>query len=304
MYAANYTYIIRRAAVFFALCFFSITLSACDPDWPKCDSDAHCAANKKDNPTKKKMFCVNNKCQQCKEPSHCGDAKFWKCEENTCRKKTCADVTCPAKKECRNDDTLECVWICENDGDKNCKGDPCKICKDHQCVAKPAKCNKDLDCPGKLTVCSSPGKCEAACVPGCSPDKPNPCPAGQKCNAGKCEQASCNMSTVYFDLNKANIRSSERDKIRANAECAKKMTGKKVLFTGHADERGTVEFNIHLSKRRAKSASSYLKNLGLSSSRVCIVPKGKSDPARPNASTESEHQENRRVVFTFVDSCP
>jgi peptidoglycan-associated lipoprotein len=82
------------------------------------------------------------------------------------------------------------------------------------------------------------------------------------------------------------------------------MSAKRILIEGHCDERGTRDFNIQLGRRRANTTRDYILRLGIESKRICTVSKGKEEPVVSNASSEDEHQRNRRGVFRFVDSCP
>ncbi len=279
----------------------ALLMSGCpEPSWPKCENDKHCRADKPDNKTGKSYFCINGMCRECRTVQDCPNPERQKCENNTCVDKTCADITCPENKRC-NETTLQCEWICENDGDTPCDGDSCKVCKNHQCVPIPPKCTKNADCPGQ-TICQNPGECTARCVPGCAADKP--CPEGQECVAGRCQEKSCTPQKIYFDYNKWFIRSDARDTLRENMSCFQKMSGKKILIEGHCDERGTREYNLQLGRRRARATKDFLVKLGIPSSRICTVSKGEEEPEVPNATTEEEHQKNRRAVFKFVDSCP
>lgn len=68
-----------------------------------------------------------------------------------------------------------------------------------------------------------------------------------------------------------------------------------VTIEGHADERGTTEYNLALGDRRANAAKDYLVALGISSERVLTISYGKERPANP-ASNPQAWQENRRAV--------
>lgn len=274
---------------------------ACNP-WPKCETDEHCRADKSDNPSKQKFYCVNNKCQQCRTAMDCGDPSRQKCEGYRCVQKTCADVVCPSPKRC-DPNTLSCGFICNADGENPCDGDPCKVCKSHVCVAKPPVCTKDTDCTDPKKICKNPGTCQAECVPGCSPTKNN-CGADEKCENGTCIKVSCTPSKIYFDLDKSYIRGDAKSALRSNLDCFNKRKNMKILIEGHCDERGTRDYNIQLGKRRARSTKKFVQQLGIDAGRLCTVSKGKEEPEVANASTEEDHQKNRRAVFKFVESCP
>lgn len=296
MYAENMVNLVRRTSLLCALVLCTFVLSACPPSWPKCRCDDDCKASKEGNSAKKQFFCVNGACAQCRTAKDCSERQ--KCEGYRCVEKTCSDIVCAGGKRC-NPNTLSCEYICNSDGENPCDGDRCKVCKNHQCVPKQPACQTSNDCPGKQ-ICTGSG-CDAKCEAGCDAIK---CKAPNVCRNNVCSPPACDLKLVYFDFNRANIRSDAKDVLKSNAECANKRSSQKILIEGHCDERGTTEFNIQLGKRRARSTKKYLSGLGVDSSRICTVSKGKEDPVVPNASTDEGHQKNRRAVFRFVDSCP
>lgn len=298
MHSARLAFLFRRVSLLVAFVGFAMVLSACPCKWPKCGSDSHCKAGKGNN--SKDYFCVNGLCIQCKDNGNC--AANEKCVNNACVAKTCDDITCKGGKRC-NPSTLACEWICQNDGDSPCDGNRCNVCKNHQCVPKPPKCTKSADCPAGQICKNASDSCNAVCEGGCDASKP--CPKGKKCMNNQCVEDTCSMSPIYFNFNKYFIRSDAKSGLRSNVECAKKMIakGKKVMIEGHCDERGTREYNIWLGRRRAKSTKRFLGSLGVAKGSLCTVSKGKEDPAVSNASSESDHQRNRRALFKIVDSC-
>ena len=66
---------------------------------------------------------------------------------------------------------------------------------------------------------------------------------------------------------------------------------------GHADEKGTREYNLALSERRAKSIEDYLALQGVARNRVEVIGFGEEKPANPGSTSEA-HQENRRVELS------
>jgi len=102
---------------------------------------------------------------------------------------------------------------------------------------------------------------------------------------------------VFFDYDKYAIRSDAVPALEKDAELLKstyKDSG--VLIEGHCDERGTVEYNLELGKRRAQAVKDYLVDLGIEESRIRIVSYGKERPF----CTESEPscwKQNRRGHF-------
>jgi peptidoglycan-associated lipoprotein len=80
----------------------------------------------------------------------------------------------------------------------------------------------------------------------------------------------------------------------------KKRTTSKVLIEGHADSRGTNEYNLALGERRADVVRDYLVSLGVAADRVSIVSKGEEQPFCTEE-TESCWQQNRRGHFIVTE---
>ena len=72
----------------------------------------------------------------------------------------------------------------------------------------------------------------------------------------------------------------------------------KVLVEGHADERGTPEYNIALGERRAKSVVTYLENMGVSADQISVVSYGEEKPMLKDRSEEA-FAKNRRAVLVY-----
>jgi peptidoglycan-associated lipoprotein len=104
------------------------------------------------------------------------------------------------------------------------------------------------------------------------------------------------LSTVYFDYNRANIRSDAQASLKQNAAYLKNNKGLEILIEGYCDERGTIEYNMALGQRRAAAARDYLAKLGISSGRISTISYGKENPADPR-STEEAWAKNRRAEF-------
>jgi peptidoglycan-associated lipoprotein len=104
------------------------------------------------------------------------------------------------------------------------------------------------------------------------------------------------IQTVYFEFDKAEIRSDGREAVRNNAEILRKWDGWSVTIEGHCDERGTNEYNLALGERRARAAQRALEAEGIASSRVRTISYGKERPADPGH-TETSWARNRRAEF-------
>ncbi|HLE08724.1 MAG TPA: peptidoglycan-associated lipoprotein Pal, partial [Thermodesulfobacteriota bacterium] len=108
------------------------------------------------------------------------------------------------------------------------------------------------------------------------------------------------ISDVYFDFDRYEIKSDERAALEKSARVLKEDKKIKILIEGHADERGSSEYNIALGERRADAAKKYLVNLGVDSRRMSTVSYGKEKPFCFD-STEECWQENRRAHFVISD---
>jgi len=102
---------------------------------------------------------------------------------------------------------------------------------------------------------------------------------------------------VFYALNKSNLSSAARATLEKQAAWLKKYGGVKVTVEGHADERGTREYNLALGERRANSAKDFLVALGVSPNRVKTISYGKERPVALGHD-ESSWSQNRRGVTT------
>ena len=100
---------------------------------------------------------------------------------------------------------------------------------------------------------------------------------------------------VRFEFNEFNLTSSAQQALAQYAECIKKEN---LRFTlgGHADERGTDEYNMVLSQKRAASVRKYLVDLGVKDGTLDTVGYGENKPVS-NGSNEDAWAQNRRVEF-------
>ena len=100
---------------------------------------------------------------------------------------------------------------------------------------------------------------------------------------------------VFFATNKSTLTTASRDTLRKQAAFMRKK--KDVAFTieGHADERGTREYNLALGERRANAAKDYLLTYGVSGDRITVISYGKERPVN-SANTPTAWSQNRRSV--------
>lgn len=101
---------------------------------------------------------------------------------------------------------------------------------------------------------------------------------------------------VHFDLDRAEIKDTEKPILSTCADNLKRQDFLKLTLEGHADERGTAEYNLALSERRARAVYDYLVSLGVAAARLKTVGYGKEIPVCTQPS-EDCHAQNRRGHF-------
>jgi peptidoglycan-associated lipoprotein len=104
------------------------------------------------------------------------------------------------------------------------------------------------------------------------------------------------LGDVFFALDSTELTEEARGVLQKDVSWMKKWTSTKVMLEGHADSRGTNEYNLALGERRADAVRNYLVSLGVPTDRMTIVSKGEEQPF---CSEESETcwQQNRRGHF-------
>ena len=100
---------------------------------------------------------------------------------------------------------------------------------------------------------------------------------------------------VFFATNKSKLTTASRDTLRKQATWLRKNKDITITIEGHADERGTREYNLALGERRANSAKDYLMTYGVSGKRIAVISYGKERPINP-ASSPLAWSQNRRSV--------
>ena len=100
---------------------------------------------------------------------------------------------------------------------------------------------------------------------------------------------------VFFDFDSYALDDQDRATLNAQAAWLTRNAGVRVTIEGHADERGTREYNLALGDRRANAARDYLQSRGIAAGRMQVISWGKERPANPE-SNETAWAENRRAV--------
>lgn len=105
--------------------------------------------------------------------------------------------------------------------------------------------------------------------------------------------------TVYFDYDESDIRADAERVLRQKVEILRSSPQVQIRIEGHADERGSTEYNLALSSRRAESVRQFLTGFGLSADRFSIVSYGEERP-QATGSNESAWAQNRRAEFVIT----
>jgi peptidoglycan-associated lipoprotein len=107
------------------------------------------------------------------------------------------------------------------------------------------------------------------------------------------------LSDVFFAYDSTELSDESRGLLQKNVEWMKRWTTTKAMVEGHADSRGTNEYNLALGERRADAVRDYLVSLGLANDRLTIVSKGEEQPFCKEE-TEACWQQNRRGHFIIT----
>jgi len=208
--------------------------------------------------------------------------KYPKCEQ---------DKDCHEKEYCVNGQCQQCR------GDGDCGGGKCN---GGRCEAAPPQsmaCSDDSQCPAGQSCIG--GQCKP-----CTAD--TQCGEGGKCSAGRCQRGGgdnggggtatgpCKLVPVMFDFNEYALTTEATGAIDTDAECLKKSK-QPVTLTGHTDQRGTEEYNLALSDKRAQSVKDRLTRMGVSAA-LKTVARGEMDASGHD---EAGWAQDRRVDVSW-----
>lgn len=104
------------------------------------------------------------------------------------------------------------------------------------------------------------------------------------------------LYTVTFPYDNSNLTDDAKQKLASNAEWMNANPNIKVQIEGHCDERGSIEYNLALGERRAKSVKNYLVSLGVSASQLMTISYGE-ERLLSYGDSDSDHAKNRRANF-------
>jgi len=256
------TNVVARFGLCFIFLIFLIGQMGCPGvEYPNCKTDAQCKTGSGEEA--KSGVCVFGKCQECAK-----------------------DTDCPAGKQCKDN---MCLQMCTSDADcdvsSHCDAGVCRI-----------NCEDASSCGDGMTCYN--GRCltQTTCI------ENKDCESGFTCESGLCVQSTlispelaCTATgMVFFDFDKRELMPEGREVIEQIAICVRENPNVKLLISGHADNRGSEEYNLPLSEDRARAVSKYLNSLGVSSKNVRIIGYGHNQPLDP-ALNEAAWAKNRRA---------
>ena len=106
------------------------------------------------------------------------------------------------------------------------------------------------------------------------------------------------LGDAFFDYDQSAIRDDARPVLQSNADYLRRWTSTRVTIEGHADSRGTNEYNLALGDRRAAAVRDYLTDLGIPANRMLGATRGEESP-QCTEQAEACWQRNRRGHFGF-----
>jgi peptidoglycan-associated lipoprotein len=151
-----------------------------------------------------------------------------------------------------------------------------------------------------LTATNPGGSNSATATVTVTAPQPPPPPAAVKPKRSVSEWLASEVQDILFDYDSSTIREDARAVLSRNAEALKSLLAEYpeavISVEGHADERGSAEYNLGLADRRATASKEFLVQLGVSDARLKPVSYGKERPQCTD-STEACWQQNRRAHF-------
>jgi peptidoglycan-associated lipoprotein len=150
-----------------------------------------------------------------------------------------------------------------------------------------------------MTACASNSNLAGGDSAGTTGVEGQPVTGEQMGTAANEAQAALMETTVfYFDFDQTTIKADSKNSLIAHSQYLAANSSASVVLEGHADERGTVEYNLALAERRAISVSRFLQANGVASSQINAVSFGEERPALMGHNDDSWSQ-NRRVEIKY-----
>jgi peptidoglycan-associated lipoprotein len=160
-------------------------------------------------------------------------------------------------------------------------------------------------CASKEPADSGPDMEPVEKAPDTSTDNKSTAPAGPMVKNGKIVLPADSMGSgetlqgvFYFDFDQAIVRRAGHEELNKHAKVLSSDRYLRVRLEGHADERGTREYNLALGERRANAVRAYLVAQGASRTQIEVISYGEEKPANTGHS-ESSWSENRRVEIVY-----
>jgi peptidoglycan-associated lipoprotein len=113
------------------------------------------------------------------------------------------------------------------------------------------------------------------------------------------QDMAANFAKVFFDFDQDGLDASSKAALDANSAIMKQHNDIKVEIQGHADERGTTDYNMALGQRRAETVRKYLATSGVAGTRLSVVSYGEERPAA-SGNSETAWAQNRRAEFRIT----
>lgn len=111
--------------------------------------------------------------------------------------------------------------------------------------------------------------------------------------------ANISSDRIFFDTDQSEVDGEDQATLQSQATYLRQYPQVRVTIEGHADERGTREYNLALGERRANAAKNYLASLGIDAGRISTISYGKERP-EATGSDETSWARNRRAVTVTV----
>ena len=112
-------------------------------------------------------------------------------------------------------------------------------------------------------------------------------------------EMQANFQRVQFQVDSSDLDADSKRALNANAALMRRFADIRVEIQGHADERGTTDYNIALGQRRANAVRQHMIEAGVANSRITVVSYGEERPLA-DASTEVAWSQNRRCEFRII----
>ena len=112
--------------------------------------------------------------------------------------------------------------------------------------------------------------------------------------------ATVSSDRIFFGFDQYNVDAEDMATLQSQAAWLARNPAVRVTLEGHADERGTRDYNIALGERRANAAKNYLSTLGVDPGRITVISYGKERPAAVG-SDEEAYAKNRRAVTVVIE---